>query len=446
VKILLLGMNHRSAPLELREQLAVDDPAPLLRKLVAGEEVEEAALLSTCNRVEVVALARSLEAGRHRLHAFFRRDLAGSADAAAPADLDRHLYEFAETDAVRHLLRVASSLDSMVVGEPQILGQTKDAYRIATECGACGPILNRLFQNAFATAKRVRTETRLAERPVSVARVAVDLAGQIFDDFGDKRAVLIGAGEMIEAALQALRSRGLEFVSVANRTPERAAELAARFGATAHGLDELPGLVSRADVVLTSIGGDRPILTRELVSAALETRRKRPIFVIDLGVPRNAEPEIDQLQNLYLYDIDDLGSVAGDNAEERRRETARAEAIVVEQEQRFEGWFAGLRAVPTIRDLRARVEEIRSREVERALGRLGLGSTEAEGVEALTRSLVNKILHAPLSRLREEAERGEGITHLEAARALFDLGDADAAKAGGSEAPPEDAGGRGGAK
>jgi glutamyl-tRNA reductase len=446
VKVLLLGMNHRSAPLELREQLAVDDPAPLLRKLVAGEEVEEAALLSTCNRVEVVALARSHEAGRHRLHAFFRRDLAGSADPAAPADLDGHLYEFAETDAVRHLLRVASSLDSMVVGEPQILGQTKEAYRIATECEACGPILNRLFQNAFATAKRVRTETRLAERPVSVARVAVDLAGQIFDDFGDKRALLIGAGEMIEAALQALRSRGLEFVSVANRTPERAAELAARFGATAHGLDELPGLVSRADVVLTSIGGDRPILTHELVSAALETRRKRPIFVIDLGVPRNAEPEIDQLQNLYLYDIDDLGSVADDNAEERRRESARAEAIVVEQGQRFEGWFAGLRAVPTIRDLRAQVEEIRSREVERALGRLGLGSTQAEGVEGLTRSLVNKILHAPLSRLREEAERGEGVTHLAAARALFDLGNTGAAEVPDAESPPEDADGPGGAK
>ena len=415
-----MGLNHRSAPVELREQLVVADPAALLRKLVAGDEVDEAALLSTCNRVEVFAISRTPDAARLRLRSFFRHDLGGDGLPVA-SDLSDHLYEFTDAEAVRHLLRVASALDSMVIGEPQILGQTKEAYRTAVECGACGPILGRLFQTAFSTAKRVRTETRIAERPVSVARVAVDLARRIFDDLADKRALLIGAGEMIEMALSALRSEGLESVSIANRTPERAQGLAARFGATAHGLDEVPGLLTQADVVLTCIGGDGAILTREGIAAALRARRKRPIFVIDLGVPRNAEPEINELENVYLYDIDDLGAVSDENTWARQREVARGEAIVVEQQQRFDGWFSALRAVPTIRHLRSRAEAIRSREVERAFGRLELGPQAEEGVDALTRSIVNKILHAPVSRLRREAEREEGMVYLEAARVLFDI-------------------------
>ncbi len=429
MKIVLVGMSHRSAPLEVRERLAQEDPAPALQKLVACAEVDEAVLLSTCNRVEVVALTRNLEAARHRLRSFFRRDLA--ADEGLSRDVAEHLYVHTGAEAMRHVMRVASALDSMVIGEPQILGQTKDAYRTAVECGACGPILGRLFQHAFATAKRVRSETRVAERPVSVARVAVDLARQIFEDFGNKRALLIGAGEMIETALAALRGAGLESICVANRTPERAAELAARFGATAHGLDELAALLPGADMVLTSIGGDRPILTPELVSRALHERRNRPIFVIDIAVPRNADPEIDRLDNVYLYDIDDLGAVASQNAERRRRETIRAEAIVVEQQQRFDGWFAALRAVPTIRHLRARAEAIREREVERALARADAGGMARDAVEALSRSIVNKLLHAPVSRLRREAEREEGMAYLEAARVLFDL-DEDA------EAPGDD--------
>jgi glutamyl-tRNA reductase len=418
----LVGLNHRSAPVELRERLAVEDPTSPLRKLVAGGEVEEAVLLSTCNRVEVVAFSRAPDAARLRLHSFFRRDLPGD-ELGMLSDPVDHLYEFVDTEAVRHVLRVASALDSMVIGEPQILGQAKDAYRAALECGACGPILGRLFQTAFATAKRVRTETRIAERPVSVARVAVDLARTIFDDLADKRALLVGAGEMIETALTALRGDGLESVSVANRTPERAEGLAARFGATAHGLDELPALLAHADVVLSCIGGDRPILTREGFETALRARRNRPIFVIDLGVPRNADPAVNELENVYLYDIDDLGEMADANAREREREAARGEVIVVEQQQRFDGWFAALRAVPTIRHLRSRIEGIRSREVERALARLQLGASEQEAVEALTRSIVNKILHAPLTRLRQEAEREEGMVYLEAARALFGIDD-----------------------
>jgi glutamyl-tRNA reductase len=437
VRLLLLGMNHRSAPLDVRERLAVTDPGPLCQKLVACEEIDEAVLLSTCNRVEVVATTRNADAARLRLRSFFRRDLGGEAAGLSERALDELLYEHRDGEALRHVLRVCSSLDSMVVGEPQILGQAKDAYRAAVECGASGPILDRLYQRAFATAKRVRTDTRIAEGPTSVARVAVSLAHQIFEDLSGKRVLLIGAGEMAELALDSLRQAGVASLAVANRSAERAAQIAVAFGATAHGLDELPRLLVESDVVLTSIGAERPLLTVATLSPALRARGGRPIFVIDIGVPRNADPEIDRLDDVYRYDIDALASVAQENAEGRRREQARAEAIVAEEQQRFEGWFAALRAVPTIRDLRARVEAIRTLELERALPRLDLSPAQRDAVDALSRALVNKILHAPLARLRHEAEREEGMAYLEVARLLFDLDDADAARRDPADAPPD---------
>ncbi len=435
MRIVVLGMNHRSAPLELRERLAVEDVEPLLKKLVAGDAIEEAVLFSTCNRVEVVALTRRLEAARHRLRAFFRRELAG--DAALPAELDSHLYEHLDSDAMCHVLRVASALDSMVVGEPQILGQTKEAYRRAAECGASGPILSRLFQHAFATAKRVRSETRIAERPVSVASVAVDLARQIFEDLEAKQALLIGAGEMIELALRRLKDEGLAHVAVANRTPERAALLAAELGASAHGLDELPALLRESDLVLTSIGSEGPLLDHAQVSAALRDRPHRPLFVIDIGVPRNVDPEVDRIENVYLYDIDDLASLARENAAERRSETARAEAIVAAEQQRFDGWFAALRAVPTIRHLRARAEAIRAAELSKLCRRMTLSDADREALEALTHAIVNKLLHAPLARLRREAEGEAGMAYLEVARALFGLDEPAAGEQGDSPDEPD---------
>ena len=421
MKLLLFGMNHRSAPLELRERVAVDDPAPLLRKLAASDEVDEAVLLSTCNRFELVVLTRDVESARLRLRSFLRRDLGEV--GPSEGELDEHCYEYQNADVMRHVFRVASALDSMVVGEPQILGQTKEAYRVAVDCGASGPILGRLFEKAFATAKRVRTETRVAERPVSVARVAVDLARHIFEDFAEKRALLVGAGEMIEQALQALRDAGLENVAVANRTPERAGRLASQFGASAHALEELPSLLADSDVVLTSIGGSRPWFDAPLAERVLPGRRGRPIFVIDIGVPRNVDPAIDRLDDVYRYDIDDLASVANENASERRKEQAVAERIVETEGQRFDGWFAALRAVPTIKHLRARVEDIRLAELERTVGRLELDDGTREAVEALTRGIVNKILDTPLRRLREAAEGDAGMAHLETARLLFALDD-----------------------
>jgi len=433
MRLLLVGMNHRSAPVEVRERFAVDDPAPALAKLIGSPEIEEAILVSTCNRVEVLVSTRQPEAARLRLGSFFRHELAREGEPAGTA-LEDCLYHLSDGSAVRHAFRVASSIDSLVVGEPQILGQMKDAYRTAVDCGACGVILNRLMSRAFATAKRVRRETRIAERPVSVARVAVDLARQVFERFDDKHALLVGAGEMIELSLEALRGEGLQQVRVVNRTRARAEALAERFDADAHGLDELDGLLADADVVLTCIGGDAPIVGQGAVVEALRARRGRPIFVIDIGVPRNVEPAVNELDDVYLFDLDDLSGVAEENAEERRRETIRAEAIVAEEQQKFQGWMTALRAVPTIRDLRERAESIRDGELDRQLAKLDLDARQREAVESLTRSIVNKVLHAPLSRLRREAAREEGVAYLEVARTLFGLDEAP----GWDEDPDED--------
>jgi glutamyl-tRNA reductase len=436
VTLLLVGMSHRTASVELRERYAIEDPRPVLTKLVASPEIDEAVLLSTCNRVELVAWTREPDAARLRLRSCFERELAAEGAPVRPAELDGALYELSEGAAIRHVLRVACAVDSLVVGEPQILGQVKDAYRAAVACGACGPILGRLYPRAFATAKRVKNETRLAERPISVARVAVDLARQIFESLEDKTALLVGAGDMIELALDSLRRHGLGAVRVANRTPARAAALAARFGASAHGLDELPELLRRSDLVLTCIGGDRPILDPPLVRQALRDRGHRPLFAIDIGVPRNVDPAVNELDNVYLYDLDDLAAAAEANARERQREVEQAEAIVLAEQQRFEGWLLALAAVPTIRALVARAERIRRSELERALSGLALDARTAAAVEALSRGIVNKLLHAPLSRLREELEGEAGLAHLEAARALFALDDESEDDAGEEPEPP----------
>jgi glutamyl-tRNA reductase len=270
----------------------------------------------------------------------------------------------------------------------------------------------------------VRSETKIAERPISVARLAADLAAEIFESLTDKTALLIGAGEMVELALETMRGAGLSHVRIANRTRARAEALAARFDGTAHGLDELAALLPGADVVLSSIGGHEPVVFREMVERALRGRGHRPLFVIDLGVPRNVDPRVDGVDGVYLYDVDDLGRVAAANAEERGREKARAEAIVREEAQRFDGWLAALAAVPTIRDLRDRAERIRAREVERAAARLG-GADAREVLEALSKGIVNKLLHAPIARLRDQEDRESGLATLEAARTLFALDERD---------------------
>jgi len=255
--------------------------------------------------------------------------------------------------------------------------------------------------------------------------VAARLAGQIFEDFSEKQALMVGAGEMIELALVALKDRGLGRLAVANRSAERASALAVQYGGSAHGLDELPTLLSEADMVLTCIAVDQPLITPVLLFDALRGRRGRPLFVIDIGMPRNVDPGVDVLDEIYRYDLDDLATMVDDNVEERQREQVRAEVIISEEQQNFDGWFVALRAVPTIKDVRAHIEKIRSDELARGLRKLSLDDDQREGVEALTQAMVNKFLHAPLSRLRREAEREEGLVYLEVARLLFGLDDED---------------------
>ena len=420
MKIVLLGMNHRTAPVDVRERFATDQTGVLLRKLVDRPGIAEATLLSTCNRVEIVVTTDNPDAAKHVLFDFFARDLANGEGPSA-GTLEEMTYLRHGREAVEHVFRVASSIDSMVVGEPQILGQVKDAYREATEAGVAGAVLSRLFQRAFATAKRVKNETGIAQRPVSVARVAVDLAKQIFERLDDKSALLIGAGEMIEAALVALHDHGLGERRVANRTAANAQALATRFGGTAHGLDELDRLLPDSDVVLTCVGGDSPLLTRERIERSLSARRGRPLFLIDIGVPRNIDPAVHEIDSAYLYDLDDLQEVAATNKEERRRESERAERIVYEEREQFEGWMVALQAVPTIRDLRDRAESIRSGEIDRFAGRLRLDDGQHETLEQLTRSIVNKLMHSPIAQLRDETDREAGLIRLEEARTLFGL-------------------------
>ena len=437
MKIVLLGMNHRTAPVDVRERFAADEPGVLLRKLVDRPEIAEATLLSTCNRVEVVVATENSDAAKHVLYEFFARDLANGEGPAAGA-LEEVTYLRQGREAVEHVFRVASSIDSMVVGEPQILGQVKDAYREATEAGVAGPVLSRLFQRAFATAKRVKNETGIAQRPVSVARVAVDLAKQIFETLEDKSALLIGAGDMIEAALIALHDHGLGERKVANRTVANAEALAERFGGTAHGLDELDRLLPDSDIVLTCVGGDAPLLTRKRIKRSLSGRRGRPLFLIDIGVPRNVDPAVHELDNAYLYDLDDLQEVAAANVKERRRESERAERIVYEEREQFEGWMVALQAVPTIRNLRDRAESIRSGEIDRFAGRLRLEGGQNEVLEQLTRSIVNKLMHSPIARLRDETDREAGLIRLEEARRLFGLDAASDSDRDASRAPLHD--------
>jgi glutamyl-tRNA reductase len=434
MKILLLGLNHETAAVEVREHFAPQDPGPALVKLVTQDEIHEAVLVTTCNRVDLVLTTDDVEAALMQARRFFAQELGRSEAVPGGARFEDISYEHRDAAAVNHVFRVASSLDSMVVGEPQILGQMKEAYRLAVEKRACGPVLSRLFQRAFATAKRVKNETRIAQRPVSVARVAVDLARQIFEDLEGKRALLIGAGEMIELSLMGLQREGLGSVHVANRTLAHAEELARRTRASAHGLEELDELLSESDVVLTCIGGEQPLVSKERLERALQSRRGRPIFLIDMGVPRNIDPRVDEIDSAYLYDLDDLQSVASENVDKRVQESQRGESIVRDEQQRFEGWMMALKAVPTIRHLRARTEAIRKSELSRMAGRLGLDDRQSQAVEALTRGIVNKILHAPLAHLREEAESESGIAALEAARSLFGLDDAGAP---GAQADPE---------
>lgn len=419
-EIVLVGLSHHTAPVEVRERIAFANGRfeSALRGLVALPAVDEGVIVSTCNRVEVLACGRSGDEVSATLPAF----LAGEHGVPVDALVGR-LYTYRGREAVRHLFRVAASLDSMIVGEPQILGQLKEQYAIAAEVGASGRILNRCFHKSFSTAKRVRTETGIAARAVSVGSAAVELATEIFDRFQDKTALLIGAGAMGEITARQLLARGTGTLMVANRTFERATDVARALGGIAVPFDKLRRTLRLGDLVIGAVGGEQFVLTVPDVHEAMRERRGRPMLLIDLAVPRSFEPAINELDGVYLYDIDDLEGVIADNKDARASEAVVAERIVEGEVDRFCRWLEGLDVVPTVVALREKFERIREREIARHLGAEGgaFDARQREAVDRLTRAIVNKILHAPLSELRRHGTRAE-VAYLETLRALFRLG------------------------
>ena len=415
--LLLVGLSHKTAPVALRERYAVSarELSTFAEKLNQSELFAETALLATCNRTELLAVARNPGPARERLERFLHEEIG---DGSASAD---RVYVLGDGEVVSHLFEVAASLDSMVVGEAQILGQVKDAYRAAVEARSCGPVLNRLFQQSFRAAKRIRTETGLATSPVSVASVGVQLAQEIFEPFEGKHVVLLGAGAMAESALLGLRDAGARDIVVLNRTESRAASLAARLAVSSGPFESLNEELIRADVVLTSLEVEDPILGVEPLRRSMQRRLGRPLLVIDLGVPRNVAAGAQQLENVYLYDIDDLEDVAGRGRSSRGEAVGPALAIVAEERERFERWQAALPLVPTIRELREHAESLARAEAQRSAARLAGGSDDlAEALDRLAEAIVAKILHQPLQRLRAEAEDGSGY-YAEAVRHLFGL-------------------------
>jgi glutamyl-tRNA reductase len=411
----LIGVNHNSAPLELRERLAIPEARlpEAVQTLVKHPGVEEGMVISTCNRVEL------LTSSNHEsdLRLFMGEYFGLNADLLRP-----HLYEFEHHDVVRHVFRVASSLDSMVVGEPQILGQVKEAYAVARGVGAVHSRLDALVSRAFAVAKRVRTETAIGSASVSISSVAVQLAEKIFGSLKDKTVYVVGAGKMAELAARHLIANGARKIIFSNRTHERAVHLAEAFGGVAVPFERLYETADQADIVLTSTGASEPLFRREHGERFLKGRKNRPMFFIDIAVPRNVERDMDKLDGMFVYDIDDLQSVAAGNTAERRKEAARAEQIIEIEVERFASRMKSLEVVPTILSLQEQCETIRQAEIDRIRGKLGRLSPEQEAaIEAMTRGIVNKLLHTPITTLKSTAAEPEAATIHEIIRRIFNL-------------------------
>lgn len=412
----LLGVNHKTAPVEVRELLAIPERKlpEALQQLLTVPGVTEGLILSTCNRVEILAQTKNGSTDlRNFLTQYFHVE---------PRSYEPHLYEYRANDAVRHVFRVASSLDSMVVGEPQILGQVKEAYATARAAGAVQSHLDLLLTRAFAVAKRVRTETAVGSSSVSVASVAVELASKIFGSLEGKQVCLVGAGKMSELAARHLLAKGAGPIFVANRTYDRAQSLAEKFGGSAVRFDDLHRQCEQADIVITSTGSPVAIFRREHGELFLSRRRNRPMFFIDIAVPRDVDPEMNKLDGIFVYDIDDLQEAISSHVEGRQQEAQRAERIIEHEVERFQVRVHSLRLTPTIVSLQDQFETIRQAELDRVRGRLGkLTPDQEQAIEALSRGIVNKILHTPIRSLKTAASGPEMTTLIESFRKIFDL-------------------------
>ena len=419
MNIFVVGLSHKTAPVEIRERIAfaptaMEKPLHLAQKLPA---INEVVIVSTCNRVEIIGCGKDPEAGMQQLRIFL-----SEYHEIDIEELDKYLYQYHGADAIRHVFRVVSSLDSMIIGEPQILGQIKTSFGYATEFRTTGVILNRFLHKAFSVAKRVRTETKIASNAVSIPFAAVELARKIFDTLENKKVMLIGAGEMCELAAKHFLNNGVSSVTVTNRTFSRAEKLAAEFGGHAVPFDDFVNHLHQVDIILTSTGAPDYVLHHDDFDSVIRQRKQQPMFVIDIAVPRDIDPKVNNIDNIYLYDVDDLQGVVAANLKERGKEAGRAEQIVEEEIGTFHKWLSDLEVKPTIVALRRKFDAIRSSEVEKTLSRLNLGEKEQKAVESLTNAIINKLLHRPTSLLKDTQENGSS-GYVDALRHLFDLND-----------------------
>lgn len=417
MNLVVIGVNHQTAPVEVREQFAIPEARlpEALKCLASHPGVEEALIVSTCNRVELVARTSNGNADVRSC----MRDLYG----IDPEPYRQHLYEYHDREAIKHVFRVASSLDSMVVGEPQILGQVKEAYATARAVGVLDSQLDALLSRAFAVAKRVRNETSIATSAVSVASVAVDLAQKIFGKLEGKSIYLVGAGKMCELAARHLLAHGAARIYVGNRTYDRAAAMAKKFNGEAIPFEQLYDTVDRADIVISSTGAPHYIFRKEHGERFLSRRRNRPMFFIDIAVPRDVDPEMNKRDGMFVYDIDDLQQVVSSHISDRRVEAERAEAIVESEVEKFLARLQTLDVVPTIVSLQEHLETVRQAEIDRVRGRLGSLTPEQEmAVDVLTKGIINKIMHTPITTLKTAArESSEATTVIDLVRKLFNL-------------------------
>jgi glutamyl-tRNA reductase len=441
VDLIVIGLSHQTAPVEVRERLAVipGEIEAHLQQLVRLPGVAEAALVSTCNRVEVYAASADARTGLAALREHLRRGLAGtgSEQPGGDAEIDRYLYERMGREAVHHLFRVAASLDSLVVGEPQILGQIKEAFDVALRVRTAGRVLGSAFPWAFRVARKVRRDTAIARQPVSVSSVAVELARQVWSGFEGRRVLVVGAGKMSDLAARALRASGAT-VAVTNRTAARAEELAQRWGCAVEPYTDLEGALGRADIVITSTGAREPILGLALLERAQKARRRRPLVLIDIAVPRDVDPAVDKLEGIYRWDIDELQKVVAQNLEDRRQEADRAEALVDEELARCLAARRGHAVGPTITALRTRYLGVARAEAEKAAASWpGLDERSRRALSVMAEAIAAKLLHAPQVALKKGAAGDDGESLLAAAHALFDLPVVEAL----SDPPPEGEGG-----
>jgi glutamyl-tRNA reductase len=421
VNLILVGVNHKTTPVEIREKLAFTKGKieESVDRLFNFPDIIEHTILSTCNRVEIYARANCQDSAIKAIKQFIC-----DYHEVSPVELEDHFYSYRNEEAVEHLFRVSSSLDSMILGEAQILGQVKDAYSLAKDLRSTGLVLNQLFEKAFSIAKKVREETGIAERSVSISSAAVELAQKIFDDLENRTVMLVGTGEMAELAAKHLISYGVKTVYVTSRTYDRAANLARTLNGSALDFEAFKNELHRADIVITSTSASNFIIKKEMVEKAIHKRKNKPIFFIDIAVPRDIEPDINDLENIYLYDIDDLHVVVSANMKEREKEADNAMNFISQEVTKFNNWVGTLDAVPTIVEIRKKAENIRMQEIEKTLKKISyLSEDDKKLLRQMSSSIVNKILHKPTIKLKQKTQSEDGHVYLKAIRHLFHLDD-----------------------